>query len=652
MKMTNRILTFIITLILILNAGVAFAASDFDSSYTAGYDAGFEAADEYEPGEYEVDDAYSEFRRSSEYNKIKEKLGVEFDRNDFKDGFYDGFEDGIEENDKEEKVNYAVTLGRSLGYIYGARDFQNNDKSDWKDAIPSDREIRRMYDLNMHDADYRETFIDAFEIAFMEGYLDSYEKAQFDPAKITQEQGLADGEALGTLLGAAYGAKDYYEGKNLDYTRNLPSDRVITAEYLLNNDLDEYKAGFLSGFIRAYEEAYNKAYRESNINDTLRNEGSAYSDGKAIGNNAGQMQATQDFMSRLPNDWRKSLPTDRFIISEFGLIYQSSDYREAFISGYYDGFSEGYNSRYKELSQGVGMEKLISEIVPISGGSITSLDNVFNVTIEPGTYYHDVNLSVNTTYDVGNYVTSSLIKASDSYTVNILNTSGNLNDEKLITISFEYYGDKLKGGIYKLVDGIWTYVPTVIENGSMTAYIKPSSIKAVENTYSAFMDTKAIVFPDSRGHWANSEINTYVRRNIINGYSDMTFKPERNISRAEFLTLLSRVYNWNLPLYTANTSQFRDYNIFGNFNNTISYALSNNYIMGYGDGTFKPNDPISYNEIEIIMNRVLGTNTFKWSNIAYDILYNKKYRPSSFDNMNNKITRAEVVYMLYTTTEP
>lgn len=650
MKMTKRILIFFITMILILNAGVtAFAA--YDSSYTAGYDAGFEAADEYEQGKYEVDDAYSEFRRSSEYTKIKEELGFEFDLNDFKDGFYHGFEDGIEEADNQEKVDYAVKLGKTLGSIYGARDFQNNEKSDWEDAIPSDREIRRMYDLNMHDADYRDAFIDAFEIAFMEGYINSYEKAQFGPAKITQEQGLTDGQALGTLMGAAYGAKDYYEGEDIDYTRNLPSDRVITAEYLLNNDLDEYKDGFLSGFIRAYEEAYNKAYRESNKNDTLRNEGSAYPDGKTIGNNAGQMQATQDFMSRLPNDWRRSLPTDRFITSEFNLTYQSSDYREAFISGYYDGFSEGYNSRYKELSQGAGMEKLVSEIVPISGGSITSLDNVFNITIEPGTYYHNVNLSVNTTYDVSNHFGGTLIKASDSYTVNILNTSGNLDNEKLIAISFEYYGDKLKGGIYKLVDGIWTYIPTVIENGTMTAYVKPSSLKAVGNTYSAFMDNKATIFPDSRGHWASTEISTYVRRGVINGYSDMTFKPDRNISRAEFLTLLSRVYKWSLPLYTTNTSQFRDYNIFGNFNNTISYALSNNYIMGYGDGTFKPNDPISYKEIEIIMNRVLGTNTFKWSHIAYDILYNKKYRPRSFDNMNNKITRAEVVYMLYTTTE-
>lgn len=47
------------------------------------------------------------------------------------------------------------------------------------------------------------------------------------------------------------------------------------------------------------------------------------------------------------------------------------------------------------------------------------------------------------------------------------------------------------------------------------------------------------------------------------------------------------------------------------------------------------------------MNRVLPNWSFRWANTANNMLYEKKVRSDSFDGMNNKITRAEVVYMLY-----
>ena len=104
-------------------------------------------------------------------------------------------------------------------------------------------------------------------------------------------------------------------------------------------------------------------------------------------------------------------------------------------------------------------------------------------------------------------------------------------------------------------------------------------------------------------------------------------------------------------LLPENLYAFKDADSFGNFSNITSYGLSHIYINGYSDGTFKPNNPITYNEVDIIMNRVIGYGSFKWIDIANDMLYEKKVRSSSFHNMNDKITRAEVVYMLYKITE-
>ena len=75
------------------------------------------------------------------------------------------------------------------------------------------------------------------------------------------------------------------------------------------------------------------------------------------------------------------------------------------------------------------------------------------------------------------------------------------------------------------------------------------------------------------------------------------------------------------------------------------------YISGYPDKTFRVNKPITYKEVENIMKRITDTEKFYWSNYSSKMLYEKNYRSKSISNKNNKITRAEVVYMLYTLNE-
>ena len=649
MMRVNKFLIILMALILFLNSGVVFAADKDSESYKKGYDVGLAESENYAGTDGDEIRAYNRYLsiKDKEYEDIMDSIDG-FSPSDFRQGFIDGFLQGQRE---QEVIDYPKELGKAYGNIYGARDFQNGRRSDWERAMPSDREIRSMFNLRTQDSDYIEFFIDGFKVAFKDEYINSYDRAKFEPYRVSYDQGVKDGEEMGELMGSAYGYKDYYEGEERDHERHLPNDRIITTEYSLSNDSEEYKEGFLSGFIRKFVEAYNAAYRDANMNDSRRDEGDALTNGQEMGAKRGEMQAVTDYMQRLTNDWRRSIPKEDAIITEYNLTLQSPNYRDNFISGFYDGYSAGYTTKFKELAQGAGMDKVTSAVVPKAGGNLSSLDNAFMVTVEPGTYYHDVNLSISTSYDAAFQQPSRLTKASDSYNVRILNTSNNIDDKKPVTVSFEYYGDKVKGGIYKLVNGNWTYIPTVIDDGYMHAEVKPSSLKADGNVFSAFMDTGYILFPDARGHWARDEIFTYVRRNVIYGYTDMTFRPEQNITRAEFLTLLSRIYNWNTTYHNINTHGFKDYGLFGNRAGIIGYAFGNGYIRGYDDGNFKPNDPISYREIEIIMGRVLGGMSFKWNDIATDMMYKHKVRSSSFDDMNNKITRAEVVYMLYKTTE-
>lgn len=460
---------------------------------------------------------------------------------------------------------YAEEIGRALGEISGAKDSRSGEDYNYSDSMPDSTDISDMYDLDKQKSSYRSGFIADFKTGFQEGYNDAYDKAAYESTQVTLEQGLADGEAVGLIAGAAYGIKDFYLGNSLSYTRDMPFNTDIIEQYSLNNDYIDYENGFIQAFISAYEESYNQAYREANTKD--------------------------------------------------------------------------------------GLEKETTEIIPISGGIVVTADNRFAMNVPSGTFYHDVSLSVITSYDVEETKYSNLIKASDSYTVKLSNLSGNVDESKSIDLAFEYYGDSTNGGIYKMNGTTWLYIPTVIEDGKMTATINPKILNSSGTIFSAFVDNSTQVFRDVRGHWANDEIDAYVRRGIINGYSDMTFKPDSNITRAEFLTLLSRVLNWNLYMYPGSTTTFKDADTFGYYTNIITYATLNKYINGYADGTFKPGNLISYAEVETIMKRVPYYQYFSWYGIATNMLYEKKTYSNSFNSMNNHITRAEVVYMLFSTTE-
>lgn len=51
------------------------------------------------------------------------------------------------------------------------------------------------------------------------------------------------------------------------------------------------------------------------------------------------------------------------------------------------------------------------------------------------------------------------------------------------------------------------------------------------------------LFTDIAGHWAQNEINAAANKGWISGYADGTFRPQKDITRAEAVTLVNRVLN-------------------------------------------------------------------------------------------------------------
>ena len=131
-----------------------------------------------------------------------------------------------------------------------------------------------------------------------------------------------------------------------------------------------------------------------------------------------------------------------------------------------------------------------------------------------------------------------------------------------------------------------------------------------------FTDVKA-------GMWCNRAIATLTNMGIIKGYTDGTFRPNADITRAELATIIARFAKLDV-----NTKTFSDIN--GHWaQKSIELAAGNGWINGYTDGTFRPNKSIIRAETFAMINRVLDRQT---ENVS-DLLPTSEMNMWS-DNMN------------------
>ena len=109
-------------------------------------------------------------------------------------------------------------------------------------------------------------------------------------------------------------------------------------------------------------------------------------------------------------------------------------------------------------------------------------------------------------------------------------------------------------------------------------------------------------FPDvAADAWYNNAISTMVNAGIIQGYEDGTFRPNDNITRAEFAAIASRFMSSG---YDVEEDLFTD--ISGHWaRENINDAAMTKWINGYPDGTFLPDNDITRAEAVTLVNNVL-----------------------------------------------
>jgi hypothetical protein len=113
-------------------------------------------------------------------------------------------------------------------------------------------------------------------------------------------------------------------------------------------------------------------------------------------------------------------------------------------------------------------------------------------------------------------------------------------------------------------------------------------------TTSAFLITITRRHPWSdlqEGHWADDPVQYLADQGVISGYADGSFRPNENVTRAQFAKMLVLGMGWQVQTPSSPTFSdvASDYWAYG----YIETAAAHGVITGYGDGTFRPANTVT-----------------------------------------------------------
>ncbi|MEK4324912.1 S-layer homology domain-containing protein [Paenibacillus sp. FSL R7-0312] len=180
-----------------------------------------------------------------------------------------------------------------------------------------------------------------------------------------------------------------------------------------------------------------------------------------------------------------------------------------------------------------------------------------------------------------------------------LNSFGSTYVKRTITATGALSSQGATAVSYDPATGKLSFVPSIfagISGGNTEVTIKRNS----NSYYTVVKSTKT--FGDTTGHWAQSSIELLASKLIITGTSSTAFSPSLSITRAEFAALITR----SLGLASASGgATFSDVSTGAWYADAVQTAAAAGLITGYTDGSFKPGNPISRQEMAAVLSKAI-----------------------------------------------
>lgn len=134
--------------------------------------------------------------------------------------------------------------------------------------------------------------------------------------------------------------------------------------------------------------------------------------------------------------------------------------------------------------------------------------------------------------------------------------------------------------------------------------LKPVSLSFPRKNTQAYQylgeDYPPLAFPDvKRGAWYFEDVENAAKLGLFAGDAHGLFHPENNITRAEFAKVMANSFGVDLSAYGGKS--FTDVAEDAWYAPTAAWAKESGLMNGYTDGTFRPGNPISRQEMCVVL---------------------------------------------------
>ncbi len=123
----------------------------------------------------------------------------------------------------------------------------------------------------------------------------------------------------------------------------------------------------------------------------------------------------------------------------------------------------------------------------------------------------------------------------------------------------------------------------------------------------------AVSFNDTKDSWANDYIEYTATRELFSGVGNQMFAPNQNMTRAMLVTVLGKLNEVNASNY-KNKSSFSDVKQDMWYAPYVAWATENGIVSGVGNNNFDPNEPVTREQMAVIISKFIKTNKYSFKN--------------------------------------
>lgn len=248
-------------------------------------------------------------------------------------------------------------------------------------------------------------------------------------------------------------------------------------------------------------------------------------------------------------------------------------------------------------------------------------------------------------------------RAADTYTVHLMS-----NNKGIVEVDNTHPScgdgvniyivpmDGMKVGNIYIFDTLGNGIPFKVQ-GEIASYIQPKSDVIVQVNFSCDGKTsncpsKSLIDVNADANY-HTAVDKMIEYGIMKGYSETEFKPDKTLTRAEFVQIL---YNMAKAQPTEYKTNYKDVSEADWYSNAVAWSTELGLTVGYGNGYFGPNDNLTVEQTLIMLFRY--ADAYGITNNSIDTYLSElktlNEANADFNNINIKveITRAQIAQVI------